>query len=382
MTQEHSYETGPIRPPSEAMSLLIRVSRACPWNRCRFCTSYRGMEFEARTAEEVCSDIDAMAEIASALTEESDRQKTGGRVTNQVMAALQTRGIRPKHAYQVALFLSGGGRSVFLQDADSLQLPADDLEAILRHVYKRFPMVERVTTYVRSMTLFKCGREKLSRVAKAGLTRVHVGLESGSDEVLKKIRKGVLAKHHILGGRAAMESGLELSEYIMPGVAGTELSDTHADETARVLNIINPHFIRLRTFFPLPGSGLEKEIREGKLLPLDEDGIVREIRRLVAGFEGITSTLVSDHNSNLLMEVEGRFPDDRDEILALIDEYLSMPDDKRRVYRIGRRLGYFSQLGDLLSPVAFQSAKSAVEELTRRFGDADKGLLEVMEIRM
>ncbi|RJO71531.1 MAG: radical SAM protein [Myxococcales bacterium] len=380
--QNWRYEAGPIRPPSEACSLLVRLTRNCPWGRCRFCISYRGAAFEARSLEDVRSDIDAMAEIARFLLEESWRIGTGGRITHEVLNAAAEAGLPTQYSYQVALFLSAAGQSAFLTDADSLSLPVGDVEAALKHLYSRFPSLRRVTTYARSMTLCKLGAENLRRLREAGLTRVHVGMESGSDAVLKEVRKGVLAKHHIAAGRAAMEAGLELSEYIMPGLGGRERSAEHAGETARVLNAINPQFIRLRTFTPLPGSALEEELAEGGFTPLDEDGVVAEIRAMIAALDGISSQVVSDHDWNLLMEVEGRIPDDKPAMLSLLDAYLSLSSENRQLFRVGRRLGILHFLADLQRPPARRAAEEAAEDLKRRFGDAEAGLRAVAPFRM
>jgi len=377
-----TYETGPIRPPNEAMSLLLRVSRNCPWNRCTFCNIYEGKTFEARSTEDICNDIDSMYNISELLKKETKNQNTGGRITYEVLMALQEKKISPQLSHQVALFLGGGGKNVFLQDANSLEVPSDTIVEILSHLYEKFPTIKRVTSYARSMTLKKLGVDKLAALQKAGLTRLHVGLESGSDEVLKMIKKGVLGKHHIEGGRAAIEAGLDLSEYVMPGVGGKENSKVHATETARVLNSINPHFIRLRSYFPMPGSELAKDFASGKLTFLSEDKLVLEIRKLIAGLDGITSQLKSDHDRNLLMEVEGQFPQDKQAMLDVIDEYLDMKDEKRQVFRIGRRLGHFRNLSDINIAENYYAAKQATDELNERFGDADKGLLKIMPVSM
>lgn len=382
MTDEKTYETGPIRPPSEARSLLLRVTRNCPWNRCRFCTTYKAAEFEIRPAEEVMRDIDSMAFIAERLKEETEKQDTSGLMTHSVLEALSKDGIQPHYSYQVALFVAGGGKNVFLQDGNSPEMETDDLAKILRHLYRKFPSIERVTSYARSMTLAKCGAAALGQLREAGLTRVHVGLESGSDEVLKLIRKGVIAKHHIRGGRAAKEAGLELSEYVMPGVGGLALSETHARETARVLNEINPDFIRLRSFFPLPGSGLAESIERGEIELPSEDDLVREIRLMVDGLDGIDSYLVSDHDRNLLMEVEGRLPEDKQGMLALLDGYLELSDELRQIFRIGRRIGQFRVLADLEMEQARAATRKVIAQLEARYGDADKGLLQIIDVHM
>ncbi len=375
----YHYELGPIRPPSEAHSLLVRVSRNCPWNRCRFCTTYRGTTFEARKPEDVMQDIDRMAKIAEILTEIAGDDE---RITRTVMEEAFHRGLPPDSAYQVALFLAHGGRNVFLQDANSLDIDKGEMEAILLHLRRRFPRVTRVTTYARSMTLKRLGSEVLRRFREAGLTRVHVGLESGDLETLKRIHKGVGPRQHIEGGRAAKEAGLELSEYVMPGVAGRERSEMHARETARVLNAIDPDFIRLRTFFPLPGSGLADDLAAGRVTAMKEPEIVSEIRILVRNLEGIESRLVSDHDRNLLPELEGRLPDDRAEMLAVLDRYLDLPQEEKDLFLVGRRLGHFRPLDDLENAASRPLIRKVMEDLRRRYGDVETGLYRSIEVHM
>ncbi len=183
------YEQGVIRPPSEASSLLVRVTRNCPWNQCVFCPAYKGVKFSRRTVDEVKKDIDAMA-------------------------AEYGRSVRVN--------------SVFLQDADSLVLPTDDLVTILEYLRERFPRIERITTYARARTLKRKSVDDLRRLKEAGLTRVHAGLESGSEKVLQLIKKGLTPEEIVTGGRHVMDAGLELSEYVMPGIGGLALSEEHA----------------------------------------------------------------------------------------------------------------------------------------------------------
>lgn len=376
------YDIGPIRPPSEALSLLVRVSKNCPWNRCRFCTTYKHSRFEHRELTAILADIDTQANIAAILMEEAEKLQTKGRITTEALYAANRRGVESEYAHQVALFLSGGGKHVFLQDADSLSIGEDDFIAVLKHLYKRFPNVDRVTTYARSMTLSKVGTDALARIREAGLTRVHVGLESGAAPVLQLMGKGATPKVHIEGGQAAVGAGLELSEYVMPGVGGVALSKSHALQTARVINEIDPHFIRLRSFFPLPGSEMEAMQKRGDFKMPSEDAIVTEIRQFVEALDGIHSTLKSDHNRNLLMELEGRFPSDKPAMLDTLNRYLSLPENERLLFKIGRRLGYFQLLDDMRHKPAMAKARLAVERLEAEFGDAERGLLEVLEIHM
>ena len=204
------YEQGVIRPPSEAQSLLIRATRNCPWNQCIFCPAYKGVKFSRRTVEEVKKDIDNMEKEYAAY--------------------------------------KGMIRSAFLQDADSLVLKTSDILEILTYAKEKFPGLERITTYARATTLKRKTVEELKELCKAGLTRIHVGLESGSANVLKMIRKGITPEDIVEGGKKVVEAGMSLSEYIMPGVGGKTMSAENAVETARLLNQVKPDFIRVRTF--------------------------------------------------------------------------------------------------------------------------------------
>jgi radical SAM superfamily enzyme YgiQ (UPF0313 family) len=250
-------EIGPIRPPSEAASLLVRVTRNCPWNRCTFCPVYKSERFSLRPVDDVKADLRSMASAAEAVRDVSRTMGEGGEVTGRVLrAALQQGG---QQAFQVALFLQGGGRSVFLQDANSLILPVDQLLEVLDEIRACFPNVSRVTSYARSHTLYRRSVGELRRLRQAGLDRIHIGLESGSDEVLRLVQKGVTAREQIEAGRRVKAAGMELSEYVMPGLGGRLLSGEHATETARVLRAIDPDFVRLRSLAIPPGSPLQAQ---------------------------------------------------------------------------------------------------------------------------
>ena len=296
------YEQGVIRPPSEASSLLIRVTRNCPWNQCLFCPAYKGVKFSKRTVEEVKKDIDSMA--------------------NEL------------RDYP-------GVKTAFLQDADSLILPADDLIAILDHLKERFPKIDRITTYARARTLSHKSVDDLRRLKQAGLTRIHTGMESGSNRVLKMIKKGMTPEEVVTGGRHVMEAEIELSEYIMPGIGGRTMSEEHATETARLLNLIRPHFIRVRTFAMHPQSPMQKMVREGTFVPLTEDEIVAEIRLLVNHLDNMHSYFsCNDFSLNLLMQVDGFLDEKKEDMLKELDAFLSMTKRQRQVYTLLHYAGF------------------------------------------
>lgn len=295
------YEQGVIRPPSEAQSLLVRVTRNCPWNQCLFCPAYKGVKFSRRTVEEVKKDIDAMA--------------------------------REYGAYMV--------KSVFLQDADSLLLSTPDLLQILTYLKEKFPDIQRITSYARAPTLKRKTVDELRQLKTAGLSRIHTGMESGSATVLKMIRKGITPENIVEGGRHVMEAGISLSEYIMPGIGGKTLSEEHAHETARLLNLIRPDFIRVRTFAMHPLSPMNKMVEEGTFVPMTDEELVAEIRMLVSDLNEMPSYFsCGDFSLNLLMEVDGYLDKKKNEMLRELDAYLSLDKRQRQAYSLLRRSSF------------------------------------------
>ena len=342
---EHDFELGPIRPPSEAFSLLIRVSRNCPWNRCIFCTVYKGKKFELRPVEDVIGDIEKAKKIADWIKGLAWQAGKPEQV-REIAGAVYQQYAHIDAVRDVALWMFAGAKSVFLQDANSLIMKTPDLARIVSFLKQTFPDIDRITSYARSKTAAKKTVEELKTLNEAGLTRLHIGMESGSDKVLELIQKGVTAAEHIKGGKNVMESGIELSEYIIPGMGGRELSEDHVEGSAMVLNAVNPHFIRLRSLNMFPGIPLEEKIKNGEFVLQSEDEVVMEIRSLIEKLE-VTSQLKSDHMMNLLPEIDGKFPEAKADCLAIIDSYLSLPDDERLNYRLGRRGGYYEGLRDM-----------------------------------
>jgi radical SAM superfamily enzyme YgiQ (UPF0313 family) len=294
------FEQGVIRPPSEASSLLVRVTRNCPWNKCHICPAYKGKKFSRRTVEEVKKDIDMMAEAYS------------------------------RHVNDFT--------SAFLQDADTLVLPTDELVDIIAHLKEVFPAVERVTTYARAKSIKRKSLEDYYRLKEAGLTRIHTGMESGSLKVLKLINKGIKPEDILTGGLQVVESGISLSEYIMPGVGGKALSREHALETARILNRIRPNFIRVRTFAVHPKSPIQKMIEEGTFQAMNDEEVVKEIRLLLVKLDKMPSHFrCGDFSLNLLMQVDGRLDTQKEAMIEEIDRYLALTNEQKKAYSLIQR---------------------------------------------
>jgi len=376
-----NFEQGPIRPPSEAYSLLLRVTRNCPWNRCEFCHTYKGERFSLRTAEEVKEDIDRVRKIIAEMKALSWQYGWGGEIEpSLVNLILQNPQHYPDGFRSVALWLYTGGKNVFLQDGDNLILKTADLVEIMKYLKETFPSVERITSYARAKTVSKKTLGELRDLYHAGLSRIHIGLETGYDPLLQYMKKGVTAEEHIDAGKKVKQSGISLSEYVILGLGGKGMWREHAIETAKVLNEINADFIRVRTLKVLKAMPLYEKVKKGEFVLLSDDEIVLEERLLIENLDGITSTFVSDHILNLLEEVGGKLPEEKGKMLGLIDRYLALPVEERTNFRLGRRAGVYRSVDDLSN----SELKGEVEEAIRRIelerpGGLEKVISDLME---
>jgi len=373
-----TFEQGPIRPPSEAGSLLLRFTRNCPWNRCSFCPVYKGQRFSRRSLEEIKNDIDSVVAIIEDLQRLSYSLGFGGRMTQPLLSTVLSRPSYGSVYHYVAYWhISGNGR-VFIQDANSLILPNDILAEAIFYLRKRVPGITRVTSYGRSSTLARKSRQEMRTLAEAGLDRIHIGLESGANEVLHFVKKGTTAEEHILAGRKVIEAGITLSEYIMPGLGGRQWSSEHASETARVLNAIDPHFIRLRSLRIPPRTPLYQDVVDGRFTPLSDDDTAEEILLLLDSLNALHSSLTSDHIMNLLPEVEGTFPRDKERMIGVVKRYLALSGEERLLYRLGRRGGAVQSLDDLGDPCLRIRLETARKDLEAQLGgDLEKLITEL-----
>lgn len=335
--EKYDFETGVYRPPSEggSCSLLVRFTRNCPWNRCGFCAMYKGEKFEVRPVEEIKRDIDAMAAIRNDLQSISSELGQDGAITRDTAVVLISR--VPELNYHqgfvmVYNWLLSGAATVFIQDANSLIMKTDRLVDSLRYLHQTFPSIERVTSYARSKTLMRKSIDELAAIREAGLDRLHVGLETGDDALLQKIKKGVTADAHVTGGRKALQAGFQLSEYWMPGLGGKSMNRQHAVNTAKVLNAINPQYIRSRPFFPLPGTPFYDEVKNGSFEMLSAEEQLLQIRTMISNLD-VTSRVCFDHAGNYWKNKDGdlvfshdyegyKFPQEKERVLALIDDGL------------------------------------------------------------
>jgi radical SAM superfamily enzyme YgiQ (UPF0313 family) len=287
------YE-GPIyRPPSEAHSLLIQATVGCPHNKCSFCMVYKkGPRFRVRQVAEICRDLDEAAAGSGATA-----------------------------------------NSLFFPAGNTIAMPTRDLAAICRYAVKKLTALQRITVYGSSQYIARKGPADLAVLREAGLSRIHVGLESGDDEILKRVKKGTHAAQQIVAGQMVKAAGLQLSEYVILGLGGAERSEAHARQTAAALDAIAPDFVRLRTLVPKINTLLLHQMKKGRFQLLSPHQVLRETRRLIENLHCRT-TLVSDHYTNYL-DLSGNLPTDKERLLGEIDRALSRDPASFRPFFVG-----------------------------------------------
>jgi radical SAM superfamily enzyme YgiQ (UPF0313 family) len=266
--KKHGYDFPPYRPPSEAESLLLRVTRGCPWNKCTFCSMYKDIAFEKRSLAEIKTDIYYARDLYREVT-----------------------------------------KTVFLADSNSLVIKADDMVEILDTLYGSFPNIERITSYARAKTLLKKSFDELKFIRDAGLTRLHVGLETGSGKLLEKIRKGITPDEFAEACFKVKDAGFEISIYVFLGLGGEDMWAEHATETAALLSRIDPHYIRVRMLQPHPGSEIYADMLEGRFNKALSRTVLKEQKKFLENTD-VSSSYLSDHLTNYL-PVNGVLPKDR-----------------------------------------------------------------------
>lgn len=307
----NTYDFPPYRPPNEAESALIRITRGCPWNRCAFCFMYKDIRFETKPLEEVRKDVNTARQI-----------------------------------YKSA-------DSIFLGDSDNLT--HKELPEIVKHIRKTFPEAKRITTYARAKTIIKRKMGFLTDVRKAGLDRLHIGLESGDEVVLDGLCKGAMPEEMVEAGLRARQAGFEVSFYVLSGAGGRNRWKEHAINSARVLNAAKPDFIRLRTLTLKKGTPLKKKLESGEFEitpPLER---LKEVRLFVENLAVNKCYLASDHVTNYLwaggtavyMGITGNLPEDKKTMLQMVDKAIEFVESTEEEVKDSNRLyeeGYFTAL--------------------------------------
>ena len=304
---------------------------------------YKGHPFVYRRVEDIKSDIDAVKKISDEIKAVSGKIGQGSRISRDVgMAILRADPSLNNNQNFITVFnwLYSGGKTSFLQDADSMIMRPRELVIVLKYLRDKLQTLTRVTSYTRSKTLAQRKQEDLQAIREAGLDRLHVGLETGDEELLSIVHKGVTSAEQIEGGKKAIAAGFQLSEYWMPDLGGRERWRQHAENTARVLTAINPHYIRSRPFVPRPGTPIFAEYEQGRLHISSPHERLEELRVMIAGLN-VTSRVCFDHQMNSWTNRQGgllfhqdyegyKFPEEKPLVLELIREGLSV-DESRHV---------------------------------------------------
>jgi radical SAM superfamily enzyme YgiQ (UPF0313 family) len=277
------YEGSVFRPPSEARSLILQATIGCSHNRCTFCITYRDKEFRFKSFEDIKRDVEY---------------------------------VLPHYEY---------AKRIFLADGNALKIPTKDLLKILNLLGDNFPKLERVGIYACPHDILKKSVSELKELKEAGLGIIYVGLESGSDRILKKVRKGALSKQMIEAAEKVKESGITLSVIFILGLGGREHSREHAQETAKVLSEMDPNYIGALTLMVVKGTEIYDEVKNSELEILDPRGVFEELRILIRNLKLSHCVFRANHASNYL-PVGGTFPNDKEMILKRIDKILKMKD--------------------------------------------------------
>lgn len=280
------YDTPVFRPPSEADSFILRVTRGCAHNSCTYCNMYRGVKFEKLSDEQI------MRQIAIAYSVDRDSV-----------------------------------RKVFLADGDALVLPTERLLKILYTLKKYFPNLEKVSSYAAPGDILRKSVDELKQLREAGLQLLYYGMESGDSQTLKDIRKGVNGEQSIEVGKRVRAAGMDLSIMIILGIAGVPGSERHALATAHAINEIKPNYLSALSLMLYRGSELKDQFERGEFTPLPPYGLMEELKVIVEHLDlPETEHMVfrSNHVSNYI-RLAATLPRDKDLLLKDIDrsiEYL------------------------------------------------------------
>lgn len=275
------YDTPVFRPPSEAESFILRVTRGCAHNSCTYCNMYRGVKFEK------LSDDQIMRQIAMAYSTDAE-----------------------------------GVRRVFLADGDALVLPTERLLNILAVLKKYFPNLERVSSYAAPRDILAKSVEELTELRRAGLALLYYGMESGDAQTLKDIRKGVNDKQSIEAGKRVIAAGMKLSIMIILGIAGKEGSTRHALATAHAINEIKPTMLSALSLMLYRGSELKEQFERGEFHPLTPVQLMEELKLIMEHVDLPESEHMifrSNHVSNYI-RLAATLPRDKEQLLKDIDK--------------------------------------------------------------
>lgn len=274
------YEGDIYRPPSEAYSYILQCTVGCSHNKCTFCGMYKDKKYRVREIKEIITDI------------------------------------------RMAKLYFGRVEKVFLADGDALAMDTEDLKTILSELYQHFPDLRHVGIYTSPDSILKKEVEELKALSNHGLNMAYLGVETGDEELLKTICKGVTYEEMVAAGRRVRQAGIPLSVTVILGLAGrTPKARDHAIKSAQICNEIDPDYMAALTIMPVPRTVIYKQIQQGKFEVPQPFEILAELRLIIENLELSGCEFRSNHASNYLA-IKGRLPEDKENILRLIDEVI------------------------------------------------------------
>ncbi|MDO9042296.1 MAG: radical SAM protein [Desulfocapsaceae bacterium] len=275
-----NYDGNIIRPPSEADSIILQVTVGCSHNHCTFCGAYKDKRFRIRTEEEVAENI----------------------------------GFAARYCHRQ--------HKVFLADGDALILSQNRLTALFHQIRDQLPQVRRISLYGNAKAIRSKSLEQLRELKELGLDRIYMGLESGDNAVLSRVRKGETAESMISAARKVADAGIFLSVTVLLGLGGKEQSKQHARATGRVLSQMAPRQIAALTLMPLAGTPLGDQVENGDFLLPDALSMLKELKEMVTFTDCDKVQFMANHASNYL-PISGRLGRDKDAILTTIDQAMN-----------------------------------------------------------
>lgn len=281
-----NYNEPLFRPPSEAYSLIFQVTLGCSWNKCAFCEMYTSKKFKVRKQEEIFNEIKEVAAI-----------------TQDV-------------------------RKIFLADANAMVLSSVKLLEILNELNNNFPRINRVSAYALPKDISSKTDEELSELRKAGLKLIYVGIESGDNEVLKSVNKGETFNSTVDGLLKAKKAGIKSSVMILNGLGGKKYSKQHAENSAKIINVIQPEFVStLVLSYPFGIAHFKKRYNHD-FIPLNKLELIEEMEIFLKNLNLENSIFRSDHASNYLI-LKGILNRDKETLLKNIRNVLNNPESAR-----------------------------------------------------
>jgi radical SAM superfamily enzyme YgiQ (UPF0313 family) len=279
------YDYPLYRPPSEANSLIFQVTLGCSFNQCSFCDMYRSKQYVERSWEEIKMEID----LSSKYYPETKR--------------------------------------IFLADGDALNLPTERLVQILEYIYKKFPSLERVSSYAMPKNLLQKTDSELMILKNAGLKMFYVGIESGSDIILRKITKGATYKTILQSCKKAKKRGYILSCMVILGLGGEKYTMEHIEGTAKIISEVSPDYVGALNLHL--DKGIYNEFMTKFNEPfkfLDDIQILDELERLISNINPYSPIIFRANHASNVYAVRGTLPNDKGKMLELIKQLKNHPE--------------------------------------------------------